>query len=760
MAEKRLGDVLYNVVDEYTGEWLTYKKVTKDVDGTALTDANADGTIIIKRVTDGLPEYFRQVIEGPVNVKKFGAIGDGASHPISDFFTSLTDARIVYPTATAMSDEIDGLAIQKAVDFVLYFNNSKNKRVQIPAGNYLFTNFCHLGYGNLFRSIEIVGDSDAFNYRAESQFKGTCLISKVSNQGIFNVAGARIVKIKNLAFKGLNFNYAQANVGDLNISVRNPANYVDPALSVNADSRYAPYAAITIDAFSGNTPAQTYATQTFPAYSGAGQYGRNAYSSDVVVENCYIGGFVAGMVCRPSDSDGNGDFISAKHCMIEFVKYGVSIGNSQARLSSFTDINFNSTYINFTTSIHGRQNGKIHKVDNCHFVGFKAFHILNGSVNGPLLVTNCYSESMARIGDFKGRANALFQSCHFEFQDTDARTAEKYHIDNDDTGFVEFKNSTFNLYKTFVVRTLGGISFDENCRFAFNKLGAEPAGVDIANTTSARWKMYNFWRGGVIGGFASLLKIGGYAVDSNNTGLRDGDFSPIVRAAYGAPIRLTVDSATKKMWSNGFSETGTTYIKELTHFSHRDGVYSTNNLDTVTLSGRILTLTSASNYWKEILFNIGSTLYFRDEGLVFLVESIAGNVATCVLMNNYYTDNAGAFVGYLETVDTTIFTKAGDRTFIFNNPNQFTFAKKIFGDVTLNSTLVTNIRDAAGNDMTPQFQDGDWLWSHETAGDQIGAERPFKYLARVQSRDLTNKTLTLTQSALITKVGVELFNSK
>jgi hypothetical protein len=54
-----------------------------------------------------------------VHVDNFGAIGDGASHPLSEVFASLADARLVYPHATALSDEVDWCAIQAAVNAAL-----------------------------------------------------------------------------------------------------------------------------------------------------------------------------------------------------------------------------------------------------------------------------------------------------------------------------------------------------------------------------------------------------------------------------------------------------------------------------------------------------------------------------------------------------------------------------------------------------------------------------------------------------------------
>ncbi|MEJ2866240.1 hypothetical protein WCD74_00595 [Actinomycetospora sp. OC33-EN08] len=62
-------------------------------------------------------------------VTDLGAIGDGVSRPLGTRFATLEAARAVYPAATALSDELDGVAIQAAAD-------SGARGVFYPAGTY------------------------------------------------------------------------------------------------------------------------------------------------------------------------------------------------------------------------------------------------------------------------------------------------------------------------------------------------------------------------------------------------------------------------------------------------------------------------------------------------------------------------------------------------------------------------------------------------------------------------------------------------
>lgn len=50
------------------------------------------------------------------NVKDFGAIGDGAPHPLSERYGSLSAAQVDYPFATSLSQQIDSCAVRAAHD--------------------------------------------------------------------------------------------------------------------------------------------------------------------------------------------------------------------------------------------------------------------------------------------------------------------------------------------------------------------------------------------------------------------------------------------------------------------------------------------------------------------------------------------------------------------------------------------------------------------------------------------------------------------
>lgn len=69
-----------------------------------------------------------------VSAKDFGAIGDGVSRPLSTLFASLSDAQAVHPSAASLTYELDGVAIQTAIN---YLRDSGGGTLYLPRGTYI-----------------------------------------------------------------------------------------------------------------------------------------------------------------------------------------------------------------------------------------------------------------------------------------------------------------------------------------------------------------------------------------------------------------------------------------------------------------------------------------------------------------------------------------------------------------------------------------------------------------------------------------------
>lgn len=73
-----------------------------------------------------------------LSVRQFGAIGDGQFHALSTRFATLSAARQTYPGAVALTESLDGIAIQTAIDHAAVQARTLQIRrpVHIPAGRY------------------------------------------------------------------------------------------------------------------------------------------------------------------------------------------------------------------------------------------------------------------------------------------------------------------------------------------------------------------------------------------------------------------------------------------------------------------------------------------------------------------------------------------------------------------------------------------------------------------------------------------------
>lgn len=75
MGSLKVNDIYTNIISSKTGENVNYEVVTKWFDGSTMDDTKLDGIIYRKRGT----EYLKLVYNGAINIRWFGAKGDGVS---------------------------------------------------------------------------------------------------------------------------------------------------------------------------------------------------------------------------------------------------------------------------------------------------------------------------------------------------------------------------------------------------------------------------------------------------------------------------------------------------------------------------------------------------------------------------------------------------------------------------------------------------------------------------------------------------------
>ena len=356
----------------------------------------------------------------------------------------------------------DTEVVQLAIDIAIYRQPGAAVLIDVPT--LYLADTLHVGYGDTFRSCDVRGMG--MKYRGAAPFAGTALFTTFSDRPAINVQGGRNNVIERLTLVGLNAAWVDANeLGKYpdtgpGIDDTDPAMWVAPTLHPNADTRYAPYAGLAVDAYSGSRPSNSYPDVSYPAYAGSqDQYGKDI-SINISVRDVQVTGFVVGVVNQPGNKDQNADFTQLSNCQIEKCKYAVSVGNSQSRNFAVRDCEIYYVWCAFTNDTHGVKKGKFNgSMDNISLVHtINIFKITNTVYAGPLNVICMYAESTWRIGDISmpasQEAGIVFQSCRFHLGlQTDKRGHPATSLGTRGTrpGPVVFRGCQFRTQRLIVI---------------------------------------------------------------------------------------------------------------------------------------------------------------------------------------------------------------------------------------------------------------------------------------------------------------------
>jgi len=161
-VEERAGFVPSNDHDQFADAIEALARVPVDELAVA-GGADLMGTIALG--TGAALLSVQDVLRERVSWKKFGAIGDGASHPLSSRYPTLAIAKSFYPHAVALTDEIDWCAIQACINYcapqydpseTVHDGNNFNrlgvsKTIYGDTGTYLINRTINASFRNNFR---------------------------------------------------------------------------------------------------------------------------------------------------------------------------------------------------------------------------------------------------------------------------------------------------------------------------------------------------------------------------------------------------------------------------------------------------------------------------------------------------------------------------------------------------------------------------------------------------------------------------------
>lgn len=137
------------------------------------------------KIGDGItPWRFEGYAGNPafVSVKDFGAVGDGLSKPLSNYFLSLSVAQSYFPAATSLNDQLDWAAFSKAIQ--------SNRTIFVPAGTYQF------GANILF----IQGSNIKIHGTGQSSLITTSVLPNSSTGGMIQLGNCTNVVFEDIGF--------------------------------------------------------------------------------------------------------------------------------------------------------------------------------------------------------------------------------------------------------------------------------------------------------------------------------------------------------------------------------------------------------------------------------------------------------------------------------------------------------------------------------------------------------------------------------
>lgn len=115
------------------GAWIGVGDASLRAALSSTEDGNGDELIGMKQpLASAVSRTVHDKLLEVISIRDFGAIGDGTLHPLSERFTSLTMAQVVYPFVTSLEQSIDYAAAQAAINEAI----SNKKSLETTSGNF------------------------------------------------------------------------------------------------------------------------------------------------------------------------------------------------------------------------------------------------------------------------------------------------------------------------------------------------------------------------------------------------------------------------------------------------------------------------------------------------------------------------------------------------------------------------------------------------------------------------------------------------
>lgn len=412
-----------------------------------------DSVMVIKptAVGGGAGRLVRYVEDGHVNVKWFGAKGDG-----------ITD---------------DWFAIQKSINFVIAHNDKFNKDI-FPDGNYLINQalICYKWNGTYYAFFTITLEGEGTFWNASGT--GSTITANFKNQFALGIQRGKGCKVRQLKFQGL---YSNPATGYAFYS-QTFAQASDPTCK---DSTTAAYGGIMIDPFTLSATLPIYGAYYTHVdwYRGAGGTGG---STGVEIEDCIINNFVVGISTSINGSTQNAELIKISKVQFTMDKVCIAASQSQEKMNVAEHLAcWGGSYCFFSTDHYGAGTKGSWFIRDVNLAGENNMFVSN-SAGGyfPSYFSYIWAEGLGKFGIIASNLSQSVENCSIDFAYPDQQFfgTPDYNI----YGSAQFKNCMFRYYGTNWPITIYGAARFTDCTF-----GSTPVSMGYSGFTGGQPQFEN-----------------------------------------------------------------------------------------------------------------------------------------------------------------------------------------------------------------------------------------------------------------------------
>jgi len=341
----------------------------------------------------------------------------------------------------------DQPAIQKTIDTLVNLTASKGKvkSVYLPIGKYridtpILLNKWDQGAGRYqFFSLDFIGETSFWEF----DNSGTEILANFIDKFAIGVQLGKGIRIENIRVTG-QFSYAWQGVGgDEQTKNFYASTYAGFTATLPCrDSRYSPYAGIVIDPFSTSVPADGGYPGLTSFYRGnTGAVG----STGIVIEECFVAGFVTGIITSPNGVTLNAELVDIFRVQFRDCKACVAGCQAQEKINRVSFMAcWGACHTVFMFNEYGAQNPGYWSVDNVNLAGYNNRFIRreeSGFFN--MKIDAIYAEELGRIGDFDFTMGTTISNSIFDLRHPNVT---KQYFLGVATGAGIFRSTTVRYY--------------------------------------------------------------------------------------------------------------------------------------------------------------------------------------------------------------------------------------------------------------------------------------------------------------------------